>query len=364
MATKGFSLPFDVAEPTLSLNLDAEILEIDGKSYQAEFVEQDGPTLRIHQIVETWESLSLRLRLQIIAGAPRSSITELSALVRTICSTAPHRQAVLLEHDGTSWAGTLRIDRDSYRGSVLLTGELIADSGKRGIVKPRATYEPSLALRIELDPADAPPAGMLTPRWISFSEEAHRYRELQGLAPKLTSAATSLIAFNVELQEWHWLWNKDNKNWRRALPDKLFGKTVYLRRAVSIADGIATIRAALILGSQSTLAEFWTARSRDGEDATLVAATDPLFNEVRTWALTQYAKHRGFEAGEDLDAFIFEELDMFPAGTTSAAERAEGFLAKVISFVSAESLATSKFEDALEGLREATTFANHERSDS
>jgi hypothetical protein len=364
MATKGFSLPFDVAEPTLSLSLDAEVLDIDGKSYQAEFVEQDGPTLRIHQIVETWESLSLRLKLQITAGSPRANLAELSALVRTICSAAPHRQAVLLEHDGTSWVGTLQIDRDSYRGSLLLTGELIADPGKRGIAKPRATYEPSIALRIELDSADAPPAGMLTPRWINFSEEANRYRELKDMGPKLTRAATSLIAFNLEKQEWHWLWNKENKSWRRALPDKLFGKTAYLRKAVSIADGIATIRAALLLGSQSALAEFWSARAQSGEDAVLVAATDPFFQEVRTWSLTQYAKHRGFEAGGDLDSFIFEELDEFPAGATSATERAEAFLAKVISFVSAESLAASKFEEALEGLRDATTFANHERSDS
>ena len=365
MSSAGFSLPFDVTEPSVSLSLFPEEINIDNSIFPPEITEDEGPTLRIHQMVENWEQLSINLKMRVSAGAMQARTKEVVALVRVICSAAPNRHTVVLTDDGTGWTGTLRIDRDAYRGSINLTGELVIDQGARGVASPRATFEPSPAVRIELDPNDAPPAGTLAPRWIKFTEEASRYREIQSLTPRMLSVATSLLAYNLEKQEWHWVWNSDNQGWKKALPDNLFGKAVYLRRAVSTADGIATVRAALLLGAQSALAEMWTARSKnDDETFVLPEENDPFLHEVRTWAIDQYCKHKGVEKGDDVGAFLFAEMDEITPDTLTPLQRAEALLSNIVSVTTSHVLDDAKFAGDLDELREAAVRANRDKKDS
>jgi len=365
MSSSGFSLPFDVTEPSVSLSLAPEEVNIDDSIFSPELTEDEGLTLRIHQMVESWEQLSIKLKMRVAAGAMQARAKEVVALVRVVCSAAPNRHTVVLSDDGTGWTGTLRIDRDAYRGSINLTGELVVDQGARGVANPRATFEPSPAVRIELDPTDAPPAGTLAPRWIKFTEEASRYREIQSLNPRMLTVATSLLAYNLEKQEWHWVWNSDNQGWKKALPDNLFGKAVYLRRAVSTADGIATVRAALLLGAKSALAEMWTARSNNNDETfVLPEENDPFLDEVRTWAIDQYCKHKGVEKGDDVGAFLFAEMDEITPDTITPLQRADALLNNIVSVTTAYVLDDAKFAGDLDELREAVMRANRDKKDS
>jgi hypothetical protein len=352
----GISLPHEVAEPSVSLSLHPKQLVIDGAERSYKETDDGELTIRVYDLVESWESLSIGLEVR-CEGALRSK--EISAIARVVCSASPSRHAINLESDGSCWKGSLVINRESYRGTVRVTGEFLAGAAKSTIAQPRATYEASTTLNLILDPVEAPPTGSIKPRWVDFVNEADRYQELKALDTAALKAATSLLAFHVDSQDWHWIWNKANDGWRAILPDRRpFGTAFNARRAVATSDFVGFVRSGLQIGMQSNIAELYLERSAGKADTVLERPTSTLLREVSDWALREYFKPRATDVeDEGVEALLILEMDELP-GELSPGERSELLLSRITATVTAGVHLRQESSDNYSKVRDALIRSN------
>jgi hypothetical protein len=360
MSANGLSLPHAVAEPSVALAIHPTNLIIDGMDRTYDGRNEDEITVRVHEIVEAWDQLSISFELRPIKGAFKSKAHD--AIARVICTTSPSRHAIPLIWDGSCWKGALDLDRNSYRGVVSVTGELLANALNSGIAQPRATFESSPEIRIELDPVEAPPSGSIRPHWVDFTTAADRYREIQVLSDEARAAATSLLAFELDTQEWHWLWNKANPGWKGILPDgRPFGTRFNARRVFAILDFSSFFRTALLVGTQGNLASMWEQRVSGDESAELERHHSPLLGEVTDWSLREFFRLSEIELEDEGEAVaLYRAMEDLP-GELTAWERSGLLLmqvaAKVTSFVQSQ----QELASDLPKIKEALIRANSPR---
>ncbi len=356
MKDTGISLPHAVPEPSVSLSLHPTQLVIDGTEKSYKETDDGELTIRVYDLVESWESLRIGLEVR-CNGALRSK--EISAIARVVCSTSPSRHAINLESDGSCWKGSLTINRESYRGTVRVTGELLAGAAKSTIAKPRATYEASTTLNLVLDPVEAPPTGSIKPRWVDFVNEADRYEELKFLDAAARKAATSLLAFHVDSQDWHWIWNKANDGWKAILPDRRpFGTAFNARRAVATSDFVGFVRSGLQVGMQSSIADLYSERIAGKTDALLERPTSSLLREVSDWALREYVKSRTTDVeDEGVEPLLMLEMDELPPELTPW-ERSGLLLSRITATVTAGVHLRQESSDNYSTVRDALIRSN------
>ena len=361
MSGNGISLPYEVAEPSVTLSLHPAQLVIDGVDRTYKESIDDEQSIRVYDLVESWECLSIGLELR-PDGALRSKT--ISAIARVVCTTSPSRHALNLTYDGSCWKGTLELDRNSYRGTVEVTGEFLSDATKTGVAQPRATYESSTKLSIALDPIDAPPTSSIKPRWVDFEKEADRYQETQKLDNAGRKTATSLLAFHIDSQEWHWIWNKVNAGWRGILPDRRpFGTGYNARRAIATSDFVGFVRAALLIGMQHNLAELYSERIAGDSESLLERHPSPLLREVTDWALREYFRSNVVEIeDEGIEIHLFRGMEELP-GELTAWERSGLLLSQITATVISGVHFRQEVSDDLSRIREALIRANAARSE-
>ena len=146
------------------------------------------------------------------------------------------------------------------------------------------------------------------------------------------------------------------------MPDRRpFGTRFNARRAVSSADFTGFIRAALILGTQSSLADFWTEKSGGDQAAELGRSNSVLLREVTDWSLRQYFKSKQVDLNEeDESTLLFNALDELPSMLTDT-ERAALFLSHVVATVTSVVYLQHEHSNDLAKIREALIQANSSR---
>lgn len=360
MSANGLSLPYEVAEPSVALSLHLTHVIIDGEETTFDGGREEEFTVRIHEIVETWERLTIGFELRALKGALKANTRD--AIARVICTTSPSRHAIPLEWDGACWKGILELDRHSYRGVVSVTGDILSKALASGTAQPRATFESSPGIRIELDPVEAPPSGSIRPHWVDFTVVADRYREIQVLGEDARIAATSLLAFHLDTQEWHWLWNKANPGWKEILPDRRpFGTRFNARRAIATLDFSSFARTALLLGTQEFLASLWEERTAGDDGAVLERHHSPLLREVTNWSLREYFRSSDMDVDDESEEeVLFRAMEELPTELT-AWERSGMLLTQIATKVTSIAQSKQELSSDLPKISDALIRANSPR---